>query len=110
MVSITPQISSEYVVKLKELHTSDLSSRSRRVSRTATLDGGSVTVDSGYTDTDRTLVIDARVTKSVQEDLEYMLENYTLLNVATNGECLSCAPKNIKCNNGALRLVLLVTE
>jgi len=40
-----------------------VSSRSRRVSRIATLDGGSVIVDSGYTDTDRTLVIDARVTK-----------------------------------------------
>lgn len=110
MVSITPQVSSSYVVKFKENHKSKIRQFSRRVSRSATLDGDSIITDSGFTDTDRTLTLEGRVTEDQRDDLEYMIENYSLWNVVTKGECLSCSPKQLLVDNGQLKLTLLVAE
>ena len=108
MISITSQVSSTYVVKFKELSDSEIEKFTRRVSRVATLDGGSVVTDSGFSDTDRTLKIKARITEDQQSDLEYMQENYALWNVVAKNEYFSCSPQRMKCDNGKLELTLLV--
>lgn len=109
MVSITTQTSSSYALKFKEISSdTKVRSRSRRVSRVATLDGSSVITDSGYTDTDRTLVIAARLTQSQIDDLEYMVENYSLWNVSVIDGNYPCAPTNVITDNGETRITLLV--
>ena len=108
MVSITPQVSSSYVVKFNENYKSKIRRFSRRVSRVATLDGSSVVTDSGFSDTDRTFIIEAQVSKTVRDNLEYMQENYSLWNVVTKGEYHSCSPQRMEIDNGALKLTLLV--
>jgi len=108
MVSITTQASSEYVVKIKENPNSKIKDFYRRVSRIATLDGGSVVIDSGYTDTDRTLTIEGRITEAQKTMLEYMIENYPLWNVSAKGEFFSCSPNRMTCDNGKLYLTLLI--
>lgn len=110
MVSITTQVSSSYVIVLQEDKDSTIRSYSRRVSRIATLDGGSVITDSGASDTDRILKIKATVTQTQADDLEYMIKTYALLNVATKNGVFSCAPASMKVDNGDLELILFVTE
>ena len=108
MISITPQVSSTYVVKFKEDYKSKIRRFSRRVSRVATLDGGSVVTDSGYSDTDRTFIVTAQITETQRDNLEYMQENYSLWNVVAKGEYHSCSPQKMDVDNGELKLTLLV--
>jgi len=110
MVSITPQVSSTYHLILKEEDKSELKTISRRVSRRATLDQSSVTTDSGYTETDRTLKVKAKLKEAEWDILQYMLENYSRWNVSTGGEFFSCAPERCKAPGGIIDLTLLVTE
>ncbi len=110
MVSITSQVSSTYVVKFQEDYRSKVRRFSRRVSRVATLDGGSVGNDSGFSDTDRTLDFSGRVTKTQGANLKYMIENYALWNVVSKGEYHSCHPKTLEVDNGKLKLILLIEE
>jgi hypothetical protein len=109
MVIITTQTSSSYVVKFKEDYTGTKTrSRERRVSRVATLDGSSVITDSGYTDTDRTLTIKAKLTQAQVEDLEYMIETYSLWNVAVPDGNYPCAPLRLVTDNGQTTITLLI--
>jgi len=108
MVSITTQTSSTYVVKFQEDYNSKIRRFTRRVSRVATLDGGSVVTDSGFSDTDRTFVISGQVTETQRDSLEYMQENYSLWNVVTKGEYHSCSPQKMNVDNGKLTLTLLI--
>ena len=95
---------------LNEKNESMLERFSRRVSRVATLDGGSVVTDSGYSDTDRTLTIEADVTEVQKALLEYMIKNYSLWNVVTGSGHFVCSPKSMNVDNGELRLILYITE
>lgn len=97
MVSICPQVQSSYFIRFKELASSVIKNYSRRVSRTATLDGGSVVTDSGYTDTDRTLTIQTRITEAQETILKYLIQTYALLTVVTDEGCYTCAPSNLYC-------------
>jgi hypothetical protein len=110
MISISSQTASAYLVVLDEDAESEINRFTRRVSRVSTLDGGSVVTDSGYTDTDRNLRIQADVTKSQQGLLEYMLKNYSLWNVSTKNGCFVCAPKTMTVDDGELILVLYIAE
>ena len=110
MISITTQVSSIYVVKFKESFESKIRRFSRRVSRVATLDGGSVVNDSGFSHSDRTLIIEGRITETQRDNLEYMFQTYPLLNVAAKGEIRTCAPGKLECDNGKLKLTFLVVS
>ena len=111
MISISTQISSSYGVVLQEdPDGTNLDRLSRRVSRAATLDGAAVVSDSGYSDTDRTLVIAAEITEAQKTALDYMFQTYSLLNVSTPAGFFVCAPKNMDPDHGQLKLTLLVTE
>ena len=111
MISLTPQISSSYFVKLNEnTEDTNIDRLSRRVSRIATLDRGSVMNDSGFTDSDRTLLIAAKITAAQKASLDYMLETYSLWNVATRVGLFSCTPQDMDSQNGQLKLTLLAAE
>lgn len=110
MISITTQVSSSYVVVLQEDRDSRIRRYGRRVSRVATLDGGSVMNDSGYSDTDRILEIKATVTEAQADNLEYMIQTYSRLNVSTPDGFFECAPKRLKVDNGDVELTLLIVE
>ena len=62
----------------------DVKSRSRRVSRTATLDGGCVIEDNGLSHSDRTLKIISKGLSALEvENLERLIEFYSELYVST---------------------------
>jgi hypothetical protein len=83
----------------------------RRVSRTATLDGGAELTDLGFTHADRTLRISAaHVTPAEAEAAAYLLETYPTLIVATSTGCFLAAPEGMSVRGGTLSLTLLVTE
>ena len=110
MISLSTQTSSTYHLVIKHFTSTDYKTLTRRVSRIATLDGDSTITDSGFTNTDRTLTIKAKITKAEWVILEYMTENYSLWNVSVEGEFFSCAPKSCKAPGGDLTLTLLVAE
>jgi hypothetical protein len=58
---------------------SRLDNRTRRVSRVATLDGSSATMDSGYSDTDRTIVAEL----GTLTELEWMRLRYIFMMYST---------------------------
>lgn len=89
----------------------DLFTVDRRVSRTATLDGGSIIDDLGFSDTDRTLSITANnVTKEQSIRLSYILRNYTLITIATDEAIFLCAPSSYSYSDGQASFVALVKQ
>ena len=62
------------VISLEALPASDLSASTRRVTRTATLDGNAVIIDNGYTSADSTLAIDAWLTETEQQRLQHLIQ------------------------------------
>ena len=108
MIGISTQVQSTYHLLLQHRATSRIREYTRRVSRTATLDGSSVITDSGYTDTDRTLEIRAEISENERDDLAYMFKTYSLLNVSTPDGFFSCAPRRLVPGNGEMVLTLLV--
>ncbi len=83
----------------------------RRVNRVATLDGGVAINDGGYTDGDRTLSYTWRtVSKAHTETLSRMVQNYSLLTVATPDGVYSAAPSSFDYGKAESTLTLLVKE
>jgi hypothetical protein len=62
---------------------SEIFSRERRVSKRATLDGGSVIEDYGFTHTDRPFTIVARLSESKLRTLNYMIETFSSVIMST---------------------------
>ena len=61
----------------------DTRQNTRRIAKTATLDGSSVIVDSGYSDSDRSLRFEAQnVTQADRDSLWAMFEDESLLHLA----------------------------
>lgn len=58
---------------------------SRRLTRTATLDGESSISDMGYTASDATLqLVISRITREISDRLEYLVQTYPLLHMSIN--------------------------
>lgn len=90
-------------------HRSRLTDLTRRVQRTATLDGGAAVVDRGYTDADRTLVL---VAESPDEALvaavERLVRTYDRLLATTREGAYEVAPQRLTLREGELALTALV--
>ena len=110
MISISTQTASEYFVILTEKDGSVTNQLSRRNAVRSTLDGGAVPSDSGYSVTDRDLVILADITEAQEEILEYMIKNYTLLNVSTKSGFFVCMINRFYPDSGEVYLKFLITE
>lgn len=83
----------------------------RRVSRTATLDGGVSISDMGYSDGDRTLAV---VVPGASEELiafaEYLIRTYALITITTGDGAYEAAPETHNVSDGTLTLTLLIAE
>ena len=75
------------VISLEALPGSDLSASTRRVTRTATLDGNAVIIDNGYTAADSTLAIEAWLTESEQQRLQHLIQIYPEIIASTQEGC-----------------------
>ena len=75
------------VVGLEALPGSDLSASTRRVTRTATLDGQAVIIDNGYTSADSTLAIEAALTEAEAQRLHHLMQIYPEIIASTPEGC-----------------------
>ena len=75
------------VISLEALPGSDLSASTRRVTRTATLDGNAVIIDNGYTAADSTLGIEAWLTESEEKRLQHLIQIYPEIIATTPEGC-----------------------
>jgi hypothetical protein len=112
MISITtPTFDLDGVLTLQRTEESDQNTHSRRVTRTATLDGSAVLVDQGYSHADRTIKAKAR--QLSQDDFDraaYLLQTYPLLVVSCEAGVFTAAPERLTPVGDGLDLLLLVSE
>lgn len=94
-----------------DLTRSKLGLFSRRVTRTATLDGGVVISDSGFSHGDRTLtIVVVNVDQGLEAALKNLTENNTLIHLAMADGFYLVALKSALPRNGELVLTALVKE
>lgn len=85
--------------------------QTRRVSRTATLDGGVAISDGGYAAGDRTLVVAVdSASRSDVETMEVLLQLYPRVSAATDDGVFECAPAQIDVNGGTASFTLFVVK
>jgi hypothetical protein len=112
VIALAPQtfdVSGPTVIDRARLE--DPEERTRRVNRSATLDGGATVADMGYSDADRTFrVTVGRVTREESAAVAYLLENYGTLVVSTEVGIFLAAPEGMSSRGGTLTFNLLVTE
>ncbi|VVS95357.1 hypothetical protein [Desulfoluna spongiiphila] len=109
MISITHIIvGSDPPFVVEELPSSSHGTLNSRVSRVATLDGGSVMVNSGVSESDRTITIEAEITEAQGIALEAMRARSPLVNMSTRNGFYYGAIDGISYDNGVLKLTFLV--
>lgn len=91
---------------------SDTRALSRRVTRTATLDGGAVVNDQGYSPADRTILIqfDAAADEDLIEGMRRLLRLYSSLILSLADGCFTASPSAFRVTNGKATLTLLIVE
>ena len=75
------------VISLEALPGSDLSASTRRVTRTATLDGNAVIIDNGYTSADSALTVEAALTEADARRLHHLMQTYPEIIASTPDGC-----------------------
>jgi hypothetical protein len=90
----TPTYDLDGVVALDVIAQPEPDGARRRVNRIATLDGGVVLNDFGFSDGDRTLLLRWRPTGRAQhDDIDRLLQTYPLLQVSTRAGVYLAAPE-----------------
>ena len=97
-------------VILKQDINSDIGSKTARVTRTATLDGGVYINHSGYTDGDRTLRIRGKVNLIQAAILASIFENYTSSFIAFKDGIFLGAISDLTTENGKLMMTFLIKQ
>jgi len=95
-------------VIINESLTSAFNTNTARVSRTATLDGGSVITHSGYSDGDRTLSIYARISKDQSKILWAIFRNETFVLVSISDGLYYCTIQRLRTDSGDLSMTILI--
>ena len=96
-------------VHLDVLPSSDLGTTTRRVTRTATLDGGAAFGDFGFTEADRTIVLRWRQRSAAQEEsVRRLVSTYTRITVSCAAGLFLAAPQAYTPGAEESRLDLLV--
>jgi hypothetical protein len=89
----------------------DISNRNgeRRVSRTATLDGGCVITDMGYSDGDRRVRIEEpQASVEAVDFARYIVENYNSVVITMDDGAYQAAPESYAVKKGVLAITMLV--
>ena len=97
-------------VIIRESLDSGLRNESARVSRSATLDGGCIIDHQGFSDSDRTLDIRARLTQDDADILWEIFTTQTFVNVATRDGFFYGVIDSMRDENGDIRFSILVKE
>jgi hypothetical protein len=97
-------------VVIYESSASDLGSKTARVTRTATLDGGVYINHSGVTDGDRTLRIKGRITETQALALTALYENHTSVLVSMHDGIYTGAISALSTQNGNLIMTYLIEQ
>jgi len=97
-------------IVFKEIEETKLRDFTARVSRTATLDGGSVITHSGVVDSDRILDIRAQLTEDQADDLQAIFESETLVFLSCRWGLFYGAIDILKISDGDLQLKFLVKD
>lgn len=83
----------------------------RRVSRTATLDGGCSVYDGGFSDSDRDIQVEVMSPeKALFDALGYLCRTYALLVICTEDGAFLAAPDVCQLSGSKLRFNFLVKE
>ncbi len=86
-------------------------SGSRRVTRTATLDGGCAVYDTGFAACDATIFIESnRSDKTIGDWFAYIVKNYNSVDVSTPRGFFYATPEKWEIRNGLPTLTLMITE
>lgn len=84
---------------------------SRRVTRTATLDGNSTLNDLGFTDGDKTYVFSFdNLVQSQVENLEYLIKNYAIVRLSTADGCFLGSISRVGSAKNPTQLTFLVKQ
>jgi len=97
-------------IDFDELPKTTLYDASARVTRTATLDGGSSIVHSGFSDSDRTFSIYAIVTEVQAKILKSIHETETLINLSCVEGYFSGMIKKLKVDDTEMYIQFLIKE
>lgn len=91
---------------------SDTAALSRRVTRTATLDGGAVVNDQGYSPADRTIDVqfDADTSEDVVEGIRRLVRLYSSVVLTMADGCFNASPSAFRVTSGKATLTLLISE
>lgn len=95
-------------VIIEELLISSVNNNSARISRVATLDGGSVITHSGYSDGDRTLSVYARLNKAQSDLLWSIFKNETFVLVSIPDGLFYSSIQRVRIDNGDLSMTILI--
>lgn len=83
----------------------------RRLSRTATLDGNSSINDSGYSVGDQEYIIEAsRMTDNDITKLEHIIKNYSVIMLSSKGGVFLGAIKSIKTTLTPIEIIILISK
>lgn len=97
-------------VIINESISSDTGNKTARVTRTATLDGGVYINHSGYTDGDRTLRINGRISSDKAIILSNIFENYTSNLISFKDGLFLGAISDLSTKNGKLTMTFLIKQ
>lgn len=103
--TITANASGSIVIH--ETPESEIRTLDARVSRIATLDGGAVIVNSGASDSDRTLFVKSLITETEETILKDIFEGGALVHISTDIGFFSGAISRFKPDNGELEMTIL---
>ena len=110
VVLTTPTFDPDGRVVITESGNSRLGDVSRRVMRTATLDGGAVLSDFGYSDADRTIVVVANMAVGVRLRLQRLMRLYNNLVLTSHEGIFTGTLSSISVVNGKTKIKYLVLE
>jgi hypothetical protein len=107
----TPTFDLNGHVALKQTGETELRSNTRRVSRTATLDGGALFSDGGYSDADRSISVTyLDLSETDEAALWSIFESYPLILLSAREGCFYGAISNLKAIDGSGSFTFLVKE
>jgi len=97
-------------VIVKESTATQIYTNTARVKVVPTLDGGSVSIHSGVSDTDRPVVIKGDITKSQETKLWSMFQNEPYILMAHRTDLFLISMKSLTTDNGKLNLSIIITN
>jgi hypothetical protein len=98
------------VIVIAEDPASSLEDSEARITRTDTLDGGTVVDHRGFFDGDRTFEIEANLSESDTAALKALFEDQTFLNMSCRLGVFEVAIRRLRADGGQIQMTILIKE